>query len=227
VFARIRSSLSYANVMATIAVFLALGGGAYAAIDLVGKNDIKSKHIAKGAVKSVDAKNEGLTGTDISGLTGADIDESSLGKVAAAGAADAAGVAGSALNVNGLELRSFQYTEGDTGASSEKQILSLGGLVLSAVCQPGGITNVNARTNTDDSYIRSSVGGTSFSSNFDTGGFIVVDPPEDGTAFVVYRRGPAGVGDTSESAPTVTATFAVEDAASPDCILAGTAIGRP
>ena len=29
---RIRSGLSYANVMATIAVFLALGGGAYAAI---------------------------------------------------------------------------------------------------------------------------------------------------------------------------------------------------
>jgi hypothetical protein len=32
--ARIRSCLSYANVMATIALFLDLGGGAYAALQL-------------------------------------------------------------------------------------------------------------------------------------------------------------------------------------------------
>ena len=31
---RLRNSVSYANVMATIAVFLALGGGAYAALRL-------------------------------------------------------------------------------------------------------------------------------------------------------------------------------------------------
>ena len=31
---RLKSSLTYANVMATVALFLALGGGAYAAIHL-------------------------------------------------------------------------------------------------------------------------------------------------------------------------------------------------
>jgi hypothetical protein len=54
----LRSRLTYANVVATLALILALGGGTvYAAIKL-GKNDVKSKNIAKGAVKTADlAKN--------------------------------------------------------------------------------------------------------------------------------------------------------------------------
>src|SRR5215211_588736 len=53
-----RPRLTYANVTATLALFLALGGGAYAAIDLVGKNDIKSKHLAPGAVKLSDTNDQ-------------------------------------------------------------------------------------------------------------------------------------------------------------------------
>ena len=48
-----RSRLTYANVVATFALFLALGGSSYAAISL-SKNSVKSKHIAKGAVKRSD-----------------------------------------------------------------------------------------------------------------------------------------------------------------------------
>jgi len=50
---RLRVHLTYANVMATVAVFIALGGSSYAAITLT-KNSVKSKHIAKGAVKRSD-----------------------------------------------------------------------------------------------------------------------------------------------------------------------------
>jgi hypothetical protein len=74
----IRSRLSYANVMATIALFIALGGGAYAAL---GKNTVGSRQIKKGAVKSVDIKNrKGVKGIDVvdDSLTGADIAEKSL-----------------------------------------------------------------------------------------------------------------------------------------------------
>ena len=39
--------ITYANVMATIAVFLALGGGT-AAVALSGKNSVKKDDIAKG-----------------------------------------------------------------------------------------------------------------------------------------------------------------------------------
>jgi hypothetical protein len=51
--ARLRSHLSYANVMATVAVFVALGGSSYAALTLE-KNSVKSKHIAKGQIKRAD-----------------------------------------------------------------------------------------------------------------------------------------------------------------------------
>jgi hypothetical protein len=47
--ARIRSCLSYANVVATLAIFVALGGGAYAAITLpahsVGSKQLKNKAV--------------------------------------------------------------------------------------------------------------------------------------------------------------------------------------
>jgi hypothetical protein len=50
---RIRSHLTYANVMATLAVFLVLGGGAYAAFHLP-KNSVKSRNIVNGQVKTKD-----------------------------------------------------------------------------------------------------------------------------------------------------------------------------
>ncbi len=60
---RLRSRLSYANVIATLALFLALGGGAYAAIKLP-KNSVGSKQIKKNAVTSAKVKNGSLTAKD-------------------------------------------------------------------------------------------------------------------------------------------------------------------
>jgi hypothetical protein len=48
-----RTRLTYANVTATIALFIALGGGAYAAFNLP-RNSVESKHIANGQVKAPD-----------------------------------------------------------------------------------------------------------------------------------------------------------------------------
>jgi hypothetical protein len=48
-----RPRLTYANVMATLAFFLALGAGAYAAFKLP-KNSVKSSNIVNGQVKSRD-----------------------------------------------------------------------------------------------------------------------------------------------------------------------------
>jgi hypothetical protein len=45
----LRSHLSYANVMSTIAVFIVLGGGAYAAVKLP-KNSVGTKQLKNGAV---------------------------------------------------------------------------------------------------------------------------------------------------------------------------------
>src|SRR2546423_13101243 len=48
---KLRSRLSYANVIATLALFLALGGGAYAAFKLP-KNSVGSRQIKAYAVNS-------------------------------------------------------------------------------------------------------------------------------------------------------------------------------
>jgi hypothetical protein len=53
VISAVRSKLTYANVVATLALFIALGGSSYAAISL-SNNSVKSKHIAEGAVKRSD-----------------------------------------------------------------------------------------------------------------------------------------------------------------------------
>ena len=48
---RLRPHLSYANTMATVAVFLALGGGAYAASSLP-VNAVHARNIARNAITS-------------------------------------------------------------------------------------------------------------------------------------------------------------------------------
>jgi hypothetical protein len=61
--ARIRSSLTYANVIATLALFLALGGGAYAAFKLP-NNSVTSRQIKNNAVTSPKVKNRSLLAQD-------------------------------------------------------------------------------------------------------------------------------------------------------------------
>ena len=62
---RLRSHLSYANVMATIAVFVALGGTSYAVTQLP-RNSVGSKQIRKSAVRSADINDRSVALRDIS-----------------------------------------------------------------------------------------------------------------------------------------------------------------
>jgi len=74
VLQRLRKRLTYANVMSTLAVFIALGGGSYAAFTISG-SDIKNRSIAGKKLR----KNT---------LTGVQIRESRLGRVRHAKTAD-------------------------------------------------------------------------------------------------------------------------------------------
>ena len=78
--ARFRSQLTYANVMATIAVFIALGGTSYAALKVTGKN-VPKDALTGADIKNLtgkDVTNESLTGADIKNLTSGDIVNGSL-----------------------------------------------------------------------------------------------------------------------------------------------------
>src|SRR3954471_2579023 len=62
-FTKARSRLTYANVMATVAVFIALGGGAYAATKLPA-NSVGSQQIKRGAVNSSKVEDHSLDERD-------------------------------------------------------------------------------------------------------------------------------------------------------------------
>ena len=136
---QLRGHLTYANVMATIAVFLALGGvGAYAA-NTVGSSDVIDDSLLSQDIKgkpgtsTTAAENGSLTGADISGqaanaavgqpfvdgsLTGADIKKSSL-----TGADIQNGSIGSGkLASSALGARAYGLIRIDTSVSRSKNI---------------------------------------------------------------------------------------------------------
>ena len=53
---------NYANVVATLALFLSLGGGAYAAVTVTGRN------VANGTLTGKDVRNQTIRSADVSGL---------------------------------------------------------------------------------------------------------------------------------------------------------------
>jgi hypothetical protein len=105
-----RPRLSYANVIATLALFIALGGGAYAATKLP-NNSIGTKQLKKGAV----------TGQKVAGdtLTGANINSSTLGTVPSAIRADNAGSANHATTAD-----SATFADHATAATSAESASS-------------------------------------------------------------------------------------------------------
>jgi hypothetical protein len=84
-----RPKLSYANVMATIAVFIALGGASYAALKMP-KNGVGAKQLKMNAVTTAKVKNEAITAAKVKKgtLTGTQINLSTLGTVPNAQTAD-------------------------------------------------------------------------------------------------------------------------------------------
>jgi hypothetical protein len=108
--ALLRERLTYANVMATVAVFVALGGASYASLRLP-KNSVGAQQLAKNSVTKLKVRKNSITGTKIArgaitaakvrpnSLTGRQIKVSTLGTVPKATAAVSASTA-SALGPN-------------------------------------------------------------------------------------------------------------------------------
>jgi hypothetical protein len=95
---RIRSRLTYANVVASLSLFLVLSGGT--AVALTGSNTVFSDDIVDGQVKAADLGPASVAGSEVqdNSLTGADVKESTLGRVPQAG---------NAGSVDGLDSTHF------------------------------------------------------------------------------------------------------------------------
>jgi hypothetical protein len=95
-----RSKLTYANVIATLALFIAVGGASAFAASQLKKNSVGSKQIKKSAITTAKIKNDAITSAKIANaavtgakvangsLTGANINLSTLGTVPSANSAD-------------------------------------------------------------------------------------------------------------------------------------------
>lgn len=92
---RIRNRLTYANVVASMALFIALGGVSYAAVKLP-KNSVGSGQIKQNAVTGSKVKDSSLTGSDIKNksLTVDDFNGSVQGPAGAQGPAGPKGDTG-------------------------------------------------------------------------------------------------------------------------------------
>jgi hypothetical protein len=120
----IRARLSYANVTASIALFVALGGGAYAATVLPARS-VGSRELKKDAVLTSRIKRGAVDGSKVrdGSLTGDDVKESTLGVVPTATNAV------HAASAVALDKMTYKAVTGNVGANS------LNG--ATAQCDPG------------------------------------------------------------------------------------------
>ena len=123
-----QAKLSFANVMATTAVFIALGGGAYAATQIP-NNSVGTKQLKNSAVTTPKIKNSAVTTPKIKNgaVTGAKINLATLGKVPRAANAD---------TVGGQTIKGFGQTVAN-GTTTQQTVLSLNGLTLTLSCGTG------------------------------------------------------------------------------------------
>ena len=126
-----RPRLTYANVTATLALFLAIGGGAYAATQLPA-NSVGTKQLKKGAVTKKKLADGSVTGAKVAdqSLTGSDVNSSTLGTV------PSATNAASATNAN------------NAGHASNSD--QLGGSPPSAFFPAGNVTKIDSECGASD-----------------------------------------------------------------------------
>jgi hypothetical protein len=101
---RLRGKLTYANVVATLALFIALGGASAFAATKLAKNSVGTKQIKNGAITNGKIKNGAVTGSKI--------DTSTLGAVpTATHATTAASATGAMTATNATELGGAPATD--------------------------------------------------------------------------------------------------------------------
>jgi hypothetical protein len=127
----IRRRATYGNVTATLALFLALGGGAYAAVALPA-NSVGPRQLRTNAVTTSKIKNSAVTGAKVrrNTLTGADIRESTLGQVPSALAANSATAATNATNATNATHATTSTTASHATTATTATTANAMGLVV-------------------------------------------------------------------------------------------------
>lgn len=141
---KLRGTLSYANVVSTLCLFLVLGGGMAFAATKLGKNTVGSKQLKKNAVTAAKVKANAITGAKVKdgSLTGADLQNGSLG----GGELQDGSVGGSKLADSAVG--SAKLADGSVGGAKLKDD-SIGGAKLQADSVTGAKVKDNSLTGAD------------------------------------------------------------------------------
>ena len=183
---------SPATVIASIALFVSLGGVSYGvatgSIDSreIKNNDVRTKDLRNNDVRGSDIRTGTVAGSDVGSntLTGADILESSLGTVPSAAAANVAATANSANSANTANTADNATSVGGVRVvriasflpdnNAETTVLDVGGFQIKATCSGASqISALTADTTAADGFL--------VSHSVDHGGEIVQNGVEDDT----------------------------------------------
>lgn len=200
-----RRYLSFANLTAALALFVALGGTSYAALqvgseDIVNNsirskdlhnNQVRGRDIRKGTVRGTDLRDNDLKGRDVrkDTLTGADVKESSLATVPSAleaqtsqDAKTLAGKPASAFLGSDRQVRSglVKLAVGET-----KTVISSGPFTWKASCSDAGSGDNRLQVIVETTEANSVTG------DFGGGGSGVFSPGSPATVFDTSGSGPA------------------------------------
>jgi hypothetical protein len=177
----LRRRITYANIVSTLALVLAVGGGAVYAATRIG-----AKQIRKGAVHSRQIRNGQVRRQDIAGgainsrkvsndtLKGKDIDESSLGVVPSAQ---------DARTVNGVAVRTVRVSQPDPSAAA--QVLAQGGLTVRLSCNGNADLQVSGSASGDAGAVFDPANGTQ---QFDAGSSAFLSTGGSVPGFATVRR---------------------------------------
>jgi hypothetical protein len=148
----LRRRPSPALVIALIALFVSLSGVSYGVatgfIDSreiknnqvrtkdLRNNDVRTRDLRNNEVRGIDIRNSTVRSSDVglNSLTGDDINESRLGKVSSAAAADSATSATTAQSLPGVRVVPIKHRSGDV---TGQPVLNVGGLQLAVSCTGG------------------------------------------------------------------------------------------
>jgi hypothetical protein len=131
---KLRSNLTYANVMATVAVFLALGGGAIAAKSLK-RNSVGTKQLKGAAVKTNKIANNAVTNPKLAGnaVNSAKIQDGTVGLADSANSLHQKCESGTVYVIGTcIDQASQSPTTGDDYPDAEQACQARGGRLASA-----------------------------------------------------------------------------------------------
>lgn len=143
----VRKKVTFSNVIACLALFIALGGVSWAAVKLP-KNSVSTKQLKKNSVTTSKIKRSAVTGAKIKNntISGADINESSVGKVPSATSADSLSYAVPLTIKRAAVAGSGGSEAAAQAAATEIPLISHGQISIYGKCF--------VDTSTDDVYVK-------------------------------------------------------------------------